>query len=159
MVFYGALSGEAWSTENPIGQLWQRFNQFFDGNPEWVKKHTIRPEIGYEVNIWNEAESQETGRFYTFVGVEVDSLDDLPLEVVGKVLPAGTFAHAIPKGQQITTWEKDLYEAWLPGSGYELAPIGDYHYQLQVYEDGRFKGVGDLLEESEIDVYTPVNEA
>lgn len=86
----------------------------------------------------------------------MDGLDDLPLELVGKVLPGGVFAHAVPRGKQITTWEKTLYDEWLPESGYKLAPIGDYHYQLQVYEEGRFKGVGDLLEESEIDVYVPI---
>lgn len=156
MIYYGALSGEGWSAANPIGQVWQRFNEFLDRSPEYVEQYAIRPQIGYEVNIWNEEESQKTGRFYTFVGVEVDSLDEMPLEVVGKVLPAGAFAHAIPKGQQITTWEKDLYDRWMPESRYKLAPIGEYHYQIQVYEDGRFKGVGDLLGESEIDVFVPV---
>jgi len=37
-----------------------------------------------------------------------------------------------------------------------LAARGGYHFQIQAYEEGRFKGLGDLLEESEIDVYIPV---
>ena len=28
MVYYGPLTGEGWSEENPIGQLWTRFNPF-----------------------------------------------------------------------------------------------------------------------------------
>jgi predicted transcriptional regulator YdeE len=72
------------------------------------------------------------------------------------VLPGGVFAHAVPRGKQITTWEKTLYDEWLPETWYKRVPIGDHHFQLQVYEEGRFKGVGDLLEESEIDVYVPI---
>ena len=92
MSYYGPLTGEGWSRENPIGQLWQRFNQFFDSTPDFSEARPVNPGIGYEINIWNEEEWQETKCFYVFVGVEVDQLDDMPLEVVGKLLPAGTYA-------------------------------------------------------------------
>jgi len=159
MVYYGPLSGEGWSGENPIGQLWQRFNKFFDKEFKWVENHALTPEVGYEINIWNEEEFQETKCFYVFVGVEVDQLDDMPLELVGKVLPAGTYAHTMPKGQEITTWEDYVYNEWLPESGYQLACFGDYHFQIQRYEEGRFKGLGELLKESEIDVYVPITKS
>jgi predicted transcriptional regulator YdeE len=156
MVYYGPLTGEGWSSENPIGQLWQRFNQSFDKHGAWVAAHAVNPRIGYEVNIFNEEEFQETKRFYTFVGVEVDGLDDLPFEMVGKFLPASSYAHAIPRGAEIRSWEHELYEDWLPASGFQLLQLGDYGYQLQVYEEGRFKGPGEQLAESEIDVFVPV---
>jgi hypothetical protein len=82
----------------------------------------------------------------------------MPLELVGKVLPATAYARAAPRGEQITTWENELYNNWLPTSGYELIPLGDCRFQIQAYEEGRFKGVGDLLAESETDVYVPIAE-
>lgn len=157
MIWYGALSGEGWSAENPIGQLWTRFSTFWETHGAALEAHVVRPENGYEINIWNAEESLKTGCFYTFVGVEVASLDMvLPLPLVAKILPAATFAHLVVRGSAITTWENMLYNEWLPQSGFELAGWHDYHFQIQVYEEGRFKGVGDLLEESEIDVFVPV---
>jgi AraC family transcriptional regulator len=103
MSYYGPLTGEGWSHENPIGQLWERFNQFFDRTPGYSQGRAVKPGIGYEINIWNEEEYQESKCFYVFVGVEVNQLDDMPLEVVGKVLPAGTYAHLTPRGKEITT--------------------------------------------------------
>jgi len=156
MSYYGPLTGEGWSRENPIGQLWERFNQFFDRSPSFSQHQAVNPGIGYEISIWNEEELQASKSFYLFVGVEVAQLEEMPLELVGKVLPAGTYAHLTPKGREITTWERAFYDEWLPGSGYELAARGGYHFQIQAYEEGRFKGLGDLIEESEIDVYIPV---
>lgn len=160
MIWYGKLSGEGWSAENPIGQVWTRFNAFWDAHGAALKPHVVRSEIGYEVNIWNNQESEETGRFYTFVGVEVDGLEfTLPPQLVVKILPATTYAHLTARGAAITSWERTLYNEWLPQSGYKLASWYDYHYQIQAYEEGRFKGVGDLLAESEVDVFVPVVKA
>lgn len=156
MVYFGPLTGEGWSEENPIGQLWQRFNQAFDRHSGWVAEHAVNPQIGYEVNVFNEEEFQKTKCFYTFVGVEVDGLDGLPFEMVVKVLPGSTYAHAVPRGDEIRTWESELYEEWLPDSGRALVQLEGYGYQLQVYEQGRFQGPGEQLAESEIDVFVPV---
>lgn len=157
MNWYGKLTGEGWSAENPIGQLWTRFNTFWDAYAAALEPHVIRPEIGYEINIWNNRESEKTGRFYTFVGVEVDTLDFvLPLQLAAKVLPATTYTHLVARGQAITTWERAFYNEWLPDAGYKLAGWHDYHFQIQAYDERRFKGLGDLLAESEIDVFVPV---
>ena len=40
-----------------------------------------------------------------------------------------------------------------------MAVIHDYSFQIQAYEQGRFKGAGKQLAESEIDVYVPVVKA
>ena len=156
MSYYGPLTGKGWSRDNPIGQLWQRFNQFFDRTPAFAESRVVSPGIGYEVGIWNEKEFQESKCFYVFVGVEVERLDGMPLELVGKVLPAGTHAHITPRGKEISTWEHTFYEEWLSGSGYRVQAHDDYQFQIQAYEEGRFHGLGDKLEESEIDVYVPV---
>jgi AraC family transcriptional regulator len=159
MSYYGPLTGEGWSRQNPIGQLWNRFNDFFDKMPSFSQDHALNPAVGYEISIWSEREFQESKCFYVFVGIEVDQLDDMPLELVGKVLPSSTYAHLIPKGQEITSWETTFYEEWLPGSGNKLAAHGGYNFQIQAYEEGRFKGLGELIEGSEIDVYVPVEKA
>lgn len=159
MTYYGPLTGEGWSRENPIGQLWQRFNRCFDSNPAFGQDQAVQPGIGYEISIWNEDELEESQSFYVFVGVQVHQLQDLPLQLVGKVLPASTYAHLVPGGREIMTWERTFYDEWLPESEYRLQACGEYHFQIQSYEEGRFKGLGDLLEKSEIDVYIPVEKS
>ena len=156
--YYGSLSGEGWSSENTIGRLWQRFNKAWTSNKEILLGKLVKPEIGYEISVWNEAEFQETKNFHVFVGSQIDpeQLDDLPLEMVLRFLPESIYAFTTPKGDQIASWENDLYEEWLPGSGYKLAEINGHNYQIQAYEEGRFKGPGEALAESEIDVYVPV---
>ena len=122
MDYYGPLSGEGWSAENPIGQLWQRFNRFWDAKSELIADRVVDPKAAYEVAIWNEEEYQATKSFYVFVGVEVKGLDEVPLELVNKVLPASTYALFAPAGKEITTWENAVYNEWLPESGYENLP-------------------------------------
>ncbi|MCK4693786.1 MAG: GyrI-like domain-containing protein [Anaerolineales bacterium] len=158
MTYYGPIGGAGWSEENQIGKLWQRFNKFCETKWGSIEDRAINPKLGYEVSIWNEDEFKETGGFCIFVGVEVDHLEEVPLELFGKVLPAGTYAYFTPKGKEITTWEDDFYKGWLIKSGYQLSAVGNYSFQVQCYEDGRFKGV-DNLEESEIDVYIPIEPA
>ena len=87
---------------------------------------------------------------------EAAALDDLPLEFVVRFLPGGTFALLTAKGPEITSWEGDFYGQWLPSSGYQLAAFRDLNFQIQAYEAGRFKGAGDQLQESELDVYVPI---
>jgi len=155
MTYYGPIGGEGWSEENQIGKLWQRFNKFCETKWVSIEDIVINPKLGYEVSIWNEDEFKETGGFCIFVGVEVDHLEEVPLELFGKVLPAGTYAYFTPKGKEITTWEDDFHKGWLIPSGYQLSTVGNYSFQVQCYEDDRFKGA-DNLEESEIDIYIPI---
>ncbi|MEW6716854.1 MAG: GyrI-like domain-containing protein [Chloroflexota bacterium] len=96
-----------------------------------------------------------------FVGVEIDpgKLEGLPLEMVLRVLPSGKYAFFTPKGKEIHGWEKAFYQEWLPKSGYRLAVFHEYSFQIQAYEERRFKGTGELLEASEIDVYIPIEKS
>jgi predicted transcriptional regulator YdeE len=159
--YYGPLTGEGWSEENTIGQLWGRYTQIWEKREAALAGKIVHPEVSYELGIWNEEEFQTTKNFYIFVGAEVDpaQLDDLPLELVVRILPGGTYASATPKGKEIGSWEGSLYNEWLPQSGYRLAVIRDYSFQIQAYEQGRFKGAGEQLAESEIGVYVPVVKA
>ncbi len=46
----------------------------------------VNPNLGYEIHIAPE-EERGTKNFYIFVGVEVEKLDVIPIEMFGKVLP------------------------------------------------------------------------
>lgn len=146
MVFYGDPFKEAagWSRENEIGKLWTRFV---------AKEELVRNRVGhggYEVHIEPE-EYEHTKNYYVFVGVEVEKVDALPLEMFVKVLPPSTYAVFTLKGKEITSnWGERIYKEWLPQSGYTEA----HKFLIEYYDGARFKGMDNS--ESELDVYVPV---
>jgi AraC family transcriptional regulator len=150
MDFYGNPYDKAsgWSEENAIGRLWQRFMNFYQGN-----KSAIRNQIdagGYEVWIDIAGEEESTNR-YIFVGVAVERVDDLPLELVGKSLPETRYAVFTLKGEQIkSNWPTVLWQQWLPAAG--LRP--SFPFLIEYYDDQRFKGRDNP--DSELDLYVPV---
>ena len=152
--FYGDPFAESggWTEENEIGRLWRRFEAFMIGNAGRIQ-HIKDPMAGYEIHIWSE-ETAAKGHADVFAGMAVEKLEDVPMEVLIKILPPVTYAVFTLKGEQaITDWTKVVYEEWLPGSGYTSA----YNYNIQRY-DQRYKGV-DQLDESEMEVYVPVKKA
>jgi AraC family transcriptional regulator len=137
-----------WTEENEIGRLWHRFMAYLMKNQDCIK-HIIDNELAYEVHVEHE-ETKSKGYSEVFVGMEVEQLEDLPVEVLTKILPPTTYAVFTLKGQQISSdWPKMIGQ-WMSGAGYQQA----YKYGFQLY-DQRFKGV-DKIEESELDVYVPV---
>lgn len=153
--YYGPLQGEGWSHSNSIGQTWQRFIDFCEDKEKWklIEKHAVNPHTHYEVHIWKEEEFQKTGDFEVFVGMEVECLDKISLELDSKVLPATTYALLNAKGQEIKTWEGQLEDV-LPKSKYPQAKFDDYQFLIQCYDD-RFKGL-DKMDESEMDILIPI---
>lgn len=148
MVFYGDPFKEqkGWSSENEIGKLWKRFAP---------KEKTIKnrvEEAAYEVHIEPE-EYEQTKNYYVFVGIEVNKIDDLPLEMFVKVLPPSKYAVFTIKGKEITSnWPDMIYKEWLPKSGYEEA----HRFTIEHYDE-RFKGTDNP--ESELDIYVPIKPA
>jgi len=148
MVFYGdPFKNQAgWSQENEIGKLWKRFV---------AREKTIKNRVGnggYEVHIEPE-EYEETKNYYVFVGVEVEKIENLPLEMFTKILPATKYAVFTLKGREITSnWQDKIYKEWLPQSGYEEA----HKFTIEYYDD-RFKGIDNT--ESELDIYVPIKQA
>jgi AraC family transcriptional regulator len=138
-----------WTEENEIGRLWNRFMAYMSAHPNQIK-HLVNHEQAYEVHLEYE-ETPEKGEYEVFVGMEVEQLDDVPVELLVKILPPATYAVFTLKGQQITScdWGK-LIGQWMSDSGYEKA----LKFGFQLY-DRRFKGM-DNIEESELDVYVPV---
>ena len=151
MAFYGDpfAGGEGWSQENEIGRLWGRFNRFWDAREAEIH-HVVDGTVGFELHV-EPVEYAETKCFYVMVGVEISKLEDLPLELSVKVLPAGTYAVFTLRGPEITSnWPDAIYKGWLPGSGYEEA----FKFTVECYDGARFKGVDDP--ESELEIWVPV---
>jgi AraC family transcriptional regulator len=137
-----------WTEDNEIHRLWQRLETFLSRNSERI---TLKdPGVGYEV--WSsDEETAAKGLFDIFAGVEIEDLDNVPVELLVKVLPPIQYAVFTLHGQEITSdWPRKIYQEWLPNSGYE--PAHQYNFQ---YYDERFKGI-DQIDESTIDVYVPV---
>jgi len=150
MDFYGNPYQEAggWSTQNAIGQLWKRFNGFYMNNKDSIKN--LASESGYEV--WIDFEGEEDSKNdYIFVGMEVVKLDDLPLELVARILPKTRYAIFTLKGDEIkSNWPPKILSQWLPEAGLEQS----FTYIFEYYDSQRFKGTNDP--NSELDIYVPV---
>ncbi len=151
MVYYGNpfATGGGWSQENEIGKLWTRFNTFWDKHQASIR-HVVDPNVGYEVHV-EPQEYAETQNFYVMVGVEIAEIEDLPLELSVKVLPAGTYARFTLRGNEITSnWPEAIYREWLPGSGYQERA----KFTVERYDGERFKDVDDP--QSELDILVPI---
>lgn len=144
------LSG-GWTEENEIGRTWKRLMAYLEKHPKSVK-HVVGDHVMYEVHVYHE-ETQQTGEFEVFVGLEVETLDDVPLELTVKILPPATYAVFTLVGEQIVSdWSKTIFADWLPAAGYE----GEASHGIQRYDE-RFKGL-DPIDESVLEVYIPVKD-
>ncbi len=142
------MSG-AWTEENEIGRLWTRLMNYLTHNSDRIR-HVKSYETSYELHIEHE-ETALIGEFEVFVGIEVDKLEDVPVQLVVKILPPSRYAVFTITGQMIASdWSRMVYGEWLPESGHEAIP----GYSFQLY-DQRFKGTQNL-DESALDVYIPI---
>ncbi|MBN1315781.1 MAG: GyrI-like domain-containing protein [Anaerolineales bacterium] len=141
------MSG-GWTEENEIGRLWNRFIAFFFKHRNEIK-HTVSNTVMYEVHIQYEV-TKSTGELEVFTGVEVAKLEDVPIEMLVKILPPSTYAVFTLYGQEISSdWQK-MIQGWMKESGY--SPRGNFG--LQCYDE-RFKGL-DRIDESILDIMVPV---
>lgn len=149
MDFYGNpfQSGEAWSMENAVGQLWQRFNGFYEKKKGLIEN--LASESGYE--LWIDFEGEEESKDkYIFVGVEVEKLNEPPLELVVRILPETRYAVYTLKGDEIKSeWPSKLLD-WVAEAGLEQS----FTYIFEYYDPLRFKGMDSP--DSELDIYVPV---
>jgi AraC family transcriptional regulator len=150
MDFYGNPYHEAggWSTQNAIGQLWTRFNKFYTKKKGLIK-HLVS-DAGYE--LWIDFEEEDgTKNNYIFVGVEVEKLDELPIELVARILPETKYAIFTLKGDEIKSdWPSRIHTQWLP----EASLTQSSTYIIEYYDSQRFKGLDSV--DSELDIYVPV---
>jgi len=150
MDFYGNLYEKAggWSEQNAIGQLWGRFNSFYAKKKDSIEH--LASESGYE--LWVDFEGEEDQKSnHIFVGVEVGTLDDLPLELVARILPETRYAIYTLKGGKIKSdWPSKVVSQWLLKAGLEQS----FTYIIEYYDSQRFKGLDNA--DSELDIYVPV---
>ncbi len=125
-----------------IAGLWERFIAL---EPEIPQK--VDAETGYELHIQIDADPK---RHFTLVGVQVEQLKPLPLEIFAKSVPGGTYAqfrYTFKDGGFGEAF-RQVY-AWFEESDYAPA----YPFDIQVY-DARFKGPSDP--DSVIEILAPV---
>ena len=142
------LSG-GWTEENEIGRLWKRFTAYLAQHRHRIK-HVVTDQVLYEVQIYHE-ETLHSGEFEVFVGLEVTTLEDVPIEMSAKILPPARYAVFTLRGAQIESdWPLLIYTDWLPAAGVE----GNSAYSIQRYDE-RFHGL-ERLEESVLEVHIPL---
>jgi len=124
-----------------IAGLWARFIEH-----ENEIKRKIEG-VGYELHI--EEETEPTMHF-CLVGVAVEKIKKLPLELFAKVIPAGEYAvftHQFSEGDFGEAF-KAVY-AWIDTSEYQPA----FAFDIQCYDE-RYKGPADPA--SVIEIMVPV---
>ncbi len=105
----------------------------------------LRPERYYGVSYFPQTWETE-GSFY-LAGVEVASLETIPLTLVGKTIPPSQYARFIHKGpaKDVGMTFDYIYQTWLPKSGKTLAgPLA-----VEFYGE-RYRGPHDPASETEI---------
>lgn len=141
-----------WTEENEIGRLWARYMTYLRQQHGQLPA-AQEPGVAYEVHIYH-PETVENGEFEVFVGHLIHDPQQMPTILSVKVLPAASYAVFTLRGQQIVSdWGMDIYQSWLPGSGYR----SDFGFNYQRYDE-RFKGL-DRLEDSTLEVHVPLKKA
>ncbi|MBT7191836.1 MAG: GyrI-like domain-containing protein [Anaerolineae bacterium] len=150
MSFYGDpfSTHGGWDGENEIGRVWARFMKYM-GEKESELRTIIYPDALYEVHIYNE-ETIQKGIFEIFVGARLESIKNIPIELLIKTLPASEYARFTFEGDDISSdWYLSI-DKWIAEAGYQRA----HSFSFQFYDE-RFKGM-DRISESILDVYMPV---
>ncbi|TXT67072.1 MAG: hypothetical protein BAJALOKI1v1_190015 [Promethearchaeota archaeon] len=152
-VYYGDPfhfhSKKEWTYENEIGLLWKRFGGLIRKYSILLDKINANPEFGYEVHLEPE-EYRETKQYYVIVGIEVNNIEEIPLEMFIKILPRTDYILVTTKVNSSNTEIQDLYDEWIPKNNYQ----NSYPYLIQAYEQKRYFGLENPA--SEIDWYIPI---
>lgn len=130
---------------NLIPKFWERFmHENLTGKIPNKVNPNARLGISKEINAG-------TGSLSYLICTEVNSLDNIPEGMVGKVIPSNKYAVFTAKGQPIPekiaeTWA-GAFNSWLAESGFELAE-GEF-FEL-------FDERCNNTDSSEVDVYIPI---
>ena len=151
-VYYGNPfhSKGGWDIENEIGLTWKRFMTLCEKYKDVIEKYRTNENIAYEIHI-QPKDYKETKKFYVYIGVEVTELDEMPLEMYGKIFPATIYAIFTFRGKDIFKGGQYIWQEWLPNSKEYMEA---YPYFIQAYDKTRFYGLED--ENSEIDYHVPI---
>jgi AraC family transcriptional regulator len=102
----------------------------------------------------------QIGLFYYLAGIPLPSIEEIPIAMVGKTLPASEYAVFTHKGPIVskTGTIRDTYTyaygTWLPNSPY----VNPYAYDFEFYDERYKADSHNCLEdaESEMDVCIPI---
>jgi predicted transcriptional regulator YdeE len=121
-----------------IGNLW---GKFFAENIS----NQIQDKISNEIySIYTDYESDLTGKYTTVLGLKVDSLDNIPVGLVGRDFSSESFVKFIAKGEMpdavVETWK----EIW----SNDKTLNRKYSYDFEVYDEKSQNGI-----DSEVSIY------
>ena len=142
------VSHNGWDQNNEIGRLWVRFFDYLKSNMDGIPNLESQDAL-YEMHVYG-GEMFTIGHFEAYVGIEVKTLDAVPLELQAKIIPASRYAVFTLVGEQITEDWHLTVDKWIVKAGHQR----DESFSLQVY-DQRFKGQ-DRIAESVLDVWLPL---
>lgn len=119
-------------SDGQFAKMWEILN----GMAGQIANQKI-PVTHFGVESYTE-EFQTKGKWFYLAGVEVTSLDVIPIGAVAKIIPANTYAvftHTGPLPGTLGETFHYAYHQWLPESGYTQAAA----YDLERYDE-RFLG-------------------
>lgn len=130
-----------------IPQIWDRFIAAMNDIPNRVNPYQSFGLEFYPAEFF----SQEQKKWNYMAAVEVSSLDDIPMAMVGKTIPPHLYAVFTHRGAAMTLSHtfQTIFDEWFPQSDYN--PAGFFDFELY---DERYNPNDDSL--SEIDIYIPV---
>lgn len=111
--------------------------------------HIHQPHRYYQLQFWFPDQADDS--IYFFVGIEVNSLDGLPIQLTGNVIPPRKYLRFKHKGRsnQVGLTYDYIYKDFLPHSDYELKEFYDFEYYGPEY-------LGPYNDNSISEIYIPV---
>ena len=121
-----------------LGLLWQRF---FEENIIGKIENKVSNDI---YAIYTDYESDFTGKYHTIIGLKVNSLDNIPEDLIGREFKNDTFVKHTAKGEMPNAVVKTWKEIWDNNTTLNRK----YTYDFEVYTEKSQNG-----ENSEVDIY------
>jgi AraC family transcriptional regulator len=132
------------STGDEISALWQSFFK----ESVLITSRKI-PEKYYQVQFWSDI--SELGGLYFFVGVEIESIENIPPQFVLKEIPESNYLKFVHKGfsNKVGLTYKYIYNQYLPETEYILDKPFNFEYYGEKYQ-------GPFNPESESEIFIPI---
>lgn len=131
-----------------IRELWGKFESW-KASTTFERSERFKGIIfGYE-----EYDSTINESFFYMPALPVESVDDIPEDMIAKIIPANTYAVFTHRGSVVKLSEsfQHIYRNILPTAA-DIKHNGKYDFE---WYDDRFK---DLADDSEVDIYLPLLE-
>jgi AraC family transcriptional regulator len=133
------------ATNTQIPVLWERFAPRMHSIPRRRGTHTLG------ICIDAEPATVEEAGFTYVAAIEVESIDEVPSEMIALTIPASAYAVFTHTGHvsRIADTVRQIWGLWLPASSARHVRAPDFEY----YDDERWSPV---TGEGEVDIYVPI---